>query len=311
MDNDSPRRNRIVALSVGSLLPFGLLTACSAGPATSFTSEGPRSPSAETGQKTVMTPNYPTDDEEEVPLKASDLSLSSLLDEEWLIEPREDDMPPLKLQLSNGVAEADSQEFSIGRHVSTDLNADGIKDVAVELIGRSGNGVNDTWYMWVAEKEGPRQVVGAIARTTNCGDTVESVEADDGGVVITEHLRTPSDAGVIPCAGEGSNTETRTVAAVKSPTLNEWWPVRIRPAKGYGGICPGVDDSLATFDTGEFYSSFYAAPDVSTDDLQDGRPVRPLPLIIPARLEEKYPTWTLVGFVDGNGENLRCGWVTR
>lgn len=203
-----------------------------------------------------------------------------------------------------------SVHFNIGESVVADLNSDGYSDLAVELEQRNGNGVSNEWYLWVASSSGAKQVLEPVARTTKCGDVVSDVSVAEGGVEITEYLRNydGSDDDV-PCAGTGSNFQKRTVKAVWSEELQEWWPMRIAPAEGFGGICPKSDMALKN-GMGELsLQSVFPMPDQASRNLQSGQQLYFYELDESDGRVSEYPGWKLIGVSGENSTNYRCGWV--
>ncbi|MBY6062066.1 hypothetical protein [Microbacterium esteraromaticum] len=153
---------------------------------------------------------------------------------------------PFTIAFKDGQASDDhmrTYEIGVGVGVESDANGDGIVDLAVPVSQLDGNGFQELWYIWLGNADDvepvARQVIYPIARTTRCGDVVQSVNATEDGFTIDQMLWMPHTDQDRDCADGGSGHQTREVTVIDVDGVA--FPMQTSPVEAWGGVCPRSD----------------------------------------------------------------------
>ncbi len=229
----SPGSRRLTA--IGALVAAGLLLAActSSPPAAPDPSDAPSdSDSAATPQPAALT--------------GADIQ-QWIANAEWSFADR-GLAEPITLVFDDGAAADDLlRTYEIGDGVEGDVDGDGVVDLAVPVSQLDGNGYQELWYIWLGADVDPdggadvlaTQVVYPIARTTRCGDVVNSVEAIENGFRIDQSLWMPHVDDDRDCASGGTGAQVREVTVVDVDGAA--FPLQTAPLEAWGGVCPRSD----------------------------------------------------------------------
>lgn len=161
---------------------------------------------------------------------------------------------PTKVKLKNNRAVVDMAKYELGEVVYTDLNADGFEDAVASLEKLDGKAYWEQYFAWIATKDGPVQVQDQIDIGHNCGSTIDKIKAVETGVEVTSYRR--SQFKETSCAENGPLKDVRTVSVEQYDGDENFYLVRNKPSRAYGGYC----DPEADGETIAMKIPVYAAP---------------------------------------------------
>ncbi|MEJ1087932.1 hypothetical protein WDU99_06335 [Microbacterium sp. Mu-80] len=209
-----------------------LLTACASSPPSA---DERAEDSAESTPDAPETPETPA-------LTGADIG-DWIRDTEWSFAGRGIE-EPFTIAFEDGTASDDHMRtYEIGVGVESDANGDGVVDLAVPISQLDGNGFQELWYIWLGNADDvetvAQQVIYPIARTTRCGDVVQSVNATEDGFSIDQTLWMPHTDQDRDCADGGSGHQTRDVTVIDVDGVA--FPMQTSPVEAWGGVCPRSD----------------------------------------------------------------------
>lgn len=238
-----------VALMGAALLLSGCVTG-------STSPEPTASESPDSVASTIQSPS-PSESIASTPEPATAAEIEAwIADEEWSFSAH-GEMEPEVVSFESGAATDEyHRTYEIGVGIEGDANSDGIPDLVVPVTQVDGNGLQELWYVWLGTDDESgvlaEQLMYPIARSTNCGDTVHSVSAIDGGFRVDETLWLPTTDGGRDCASGGTGVQVRDI---RVDLIGEsHFPIQMEPVEAWGGVCPRsewldgiLDDTVEAF----------------------------------------------------------------
>lgn len=237
-----------------------------------------------------------------------DLRQADLGNTSWEFRPHGHSPKTTTVALKDGKSTVKDDEFTLGEIIYKDLNNDGVDDAAAQITAISGNSVDDQWYFWIADEQGPTQITLPIAQMSNCGRLIVSVKEKAKGIEVQDVNRGPLDENS-SCADGGSVKSTRIISVEKSNVMKgtEWMPVTVSPARAFGGLCP--TPLYPHGDSGLI--DFRALPNKKLPDLTKGKPTGIFVLEDSQVYQELFPDWILLGYQPGDTSTQGCAWAQK
>lgn len=222
----------------------------------------------------------------------------------WVFRPGGNLPETVQLEFVDGSATDGMVTYTLGETVHAQLTDDDRMDAAVQVTRLDGNALDEQWYLWVADDDGPVQVTLPVARASRCGTVTHSVTAAEGGGVQIHETRRTIGEDALPCTETGTDERTRVVTAMEARNAGEWWPVRTDPAGGFGGLCPVAAEYEAVPYSGELHPvpNETVGAEITGGAEVGAFPVEPWPVY-----GEPFPGWILIG-VQQDGV-LGCAWA--
>ena len=300
-------KSSLVKISLGAAVLGLLLSGCSSNepPAHSESSASSNTSASPSAAETA-----PSDSAQPAATVKS-MEDFDLANEQWHVPAYDKD-----ITLVDGKASEGTVSYELKDVVYSDLDNDGVKDAAGQLIVVDGNAYYEHWMAWLAHDGGPVRIDDPIANGHNCGTVIDSVKpAQGGGVEVVEWTRNGLGGGLgegESCAEHGPNQRIRTVAVSQHSSQYTGAPylMQTSPSLGYGGDCPINPGGGLDLGVPQFYY---------TPDEKARISIRPTEKINGYIVGEasgpmtKDKKWLLVTIADETGPNGelsgRCAWV--
>jgi hypothetical protein len=210
---------------------------------------------------------------------------------------------PLPFTLVNGNGDIPDPDGQTGGHASiirqaifADADRDGDEDAAVELVVEAGNGIDQSWYVWIWRDGRATQSRLPMAIDARCGDTVSSVEPVAEGFQVTGAIKEPGTM----CAAGATEPFSKVVG------IRKGFPVMLRPTYGVVNHCNNLLPPQSI--EGSEPLLLRTAPSVSAAPV--GPPERFVRYadVEGSGVEEDAVHWRLAVMYRANGESV-CGWL--